>query len=58
MTCGTCRWWLRRQPNRIGVVYGDCKRFPPVVAPGGCAAPTVKSDDWCGEFAPVALEAA
>lgn len=27
MTCGTCRYFLRHEPQ---YVYGDCRRMPPI----------------------------
>ena len=62
--CGNCRFFCRqtKKPRkRMALVYGDCRRLPPVreiglqvcreqpYQPVGWAWPQMHSENWCGE---------
>lgn len=56
-TCGLCRWFSKDEFAKQALVYGQCRRFPPVrgtrendVAGEPFCWPIVEEDDWCGEF--------
>jgi hypothetical protein len=68
--CGNCQFFCRRtkRPKKgMGVIYGQCRRFPPALTPfvfddgsvdysigvpAGWAWPAVHSQQWCGEHKP------
>ena len=65
--CGKCTHFngrTKRPRTGFRVVYGECRRFPPMVTnvwepeerkrlvPAGSLYPEVHSDKWCSEFKP------
>lgn len=66
--CAKCEWFsghTKRPRKGFKIIYGACKRYPPMVAniwhrgnlrneyvPAGYLYPEVHSDKWCGEFKP------
>jgi len=54
--CKHCRYWLvemtlDQQGNQLSLLEGMCRRYPPVVDSDGFSnRPTVREDDWCGEY--------
>lgn len=65
MKCGKCKYFAghtKRPTKGFKIIYGVCRRFPPMIAnrwadgntaryvPAGFLHPEVHSDGWCGEF--------
>lgn len=54
--CDKCRFYKALPQARTNGDTGNCLRFPPQISIGifhaGCFFPTMKKDEWCGEFSP------
>lgn len=53
--CKDCKYCYGSEPNKLGKIWYECRKNPPQMltdmdTPLHSAWPSVKANDWCGEF--------